>query len=65
MYCTIGVYWKETQIESVLYCRGLLKGDTDRVYCTVGVYWKETQIESVLYCRGLLEGDTDRECIVL
>ena len=52
-------------MESVLYCRGLLKGDTDGVYCTVGVYWKETQIESVLYCRGLLEGDADRECIVL
>ena len=57
MYCTVGVYWKETQIESV--------GDTVRVYCTVGVYWKETQFESVLYCRGLLEGDTVRECIVL
>ena len=50
VYCTVGVCWKETQIESVLYCRGLLEGE---------------QIESVLYCRGLLEGDTVRECIVL
>ena len=50
MFCTVGVYWKETQIESVLYCRGLLEGDADGE-CIVG--------------RGLLEGDTDRECIVL